>query len=99
MDPASPRRSGWLSGLAERPWVSLSLNKGGFKKQKPSGVGPQRARVCEMLSGANHPSSSGTRRQPDQKELFPLYFCALGKICHCLEESEVCKHPGQRMKR
>lgn len=37
-DPASPRRSGCLSGLAERPRVSLSLNKGGFKKQKPSGL-------------------------------------------------------------
>lgn len=37
-DPASPRRSGWLSGLAERPQVSLSLNKGGFKKQKLSGL-------------------------------------------------------------
>lgn len=37
-DPASPPRSGWLSGLAERPRLSPSLNKGGFKKQKPSGL-------------------------------------------------------------
>lgn len=86
------------SGLAERPQVSLGLNKVGFGELRPSGLALREPKWCEMVAGADLPSSR-TRESwvARPKELITLYFCALGKVCPCLEESEVCVWPSWRM--
>lgn len=56
------------SGLAERPRVSLGLNKGGFGERRPSGSVLSKPKWREMLAGVDYPSR-GTKGAgwPDQK--------------------------------